>query len=73
MGLKLTEPASGQPVPHSVMNRGLPNPLGGARPIQAVLFDLDGTLYRQPTMRLLMAIELTSLPLSAPWRFAKGR
>jgi len=71
MGLKLTEPASGQPMPNSVTNRGLPNPLGGARPIQAVLFDLDGTLYRQPTMRLLMAIELISLPLSAPWRFSK--
>jgi phosphoglycolate phosphatase/putative hydrolase of the HAD superfamily len=54
------------------MTKGcLPNPLGGPRPIRAVLFDLDGTLYRQPPMRLLMALELSSLPLSAPRRFSK--
>lgn len=71
MGLKLSEPAPWQLMPNFVMNRGLPNPLGGVRPIQGVLFDLDGTLYRQPPMRLLMALELSSLPLSGPLRFSQ--
>lgn len=35
--------------------------------IRAVLFDLDGTLYRQPPMRALMALELATLPLARPW------
>ena len=34
--------------------------------VRAVLFDLDGTLYRQRPLRALMAIELLSLPLTAP-------
>jgi HAD superfamily hydrolase (TIGR01549 family) len=34
--------------------------------IHAVLFDLDGTLYRQPPLRALMALELATLPLRAP-------
>ena len=33
---------------------------------RAVLFDLDGTLYRQTPVRLLMAAELMTLPLTAP-------
>ncbi|HYN08804.1 MAG TPA: HAD family hydrolase [Vicinamibacterales bacterium] len=43
---------------------GLRNPLDPTRRIRAVLFDLDGTLYRQMPMRSLMAIELLTLPLS---------
>jgi len=37
--------------------------------IRAVLFDVDGTLYRQPPLRLLMATELatTSWVRHAPW------
>ena len=34
--------------------------------IKGVLFDLDGTLYRQTPMRALMAAELAMLPLSGP-------
>ena len=34
--------------------------------IRAVLFDLDGTLYRQAPLRALMALELATLPLTAP-------
>ena len=44
--------------------RGLPNPLDATRRIRAVLFDLDGTLYRQTLLRSLMAVELLTLPLS---------
>ncbi len=32
--------------------------------IRAVLFDLDGTLYHQPPLRILMALELSTLPLN---------
>src|SRR5688500_2693868 len=42
---------------------GLPNPLDPERRIRAVLFDLDGTLYRQAPLRALMALELLALPL----------
>lgn len=38
----------------------LRNPLDAGRPIRAVLFDLDGTLYHQPRMRLLMAVQLAA-------------
>jgi HAD superfamily hydrolase (TIGR01549 family) len=50
------------------------NPLNPAGRVRAVLFDLDGTLYRQKPMRVLMALELATLavrhPLQAPvsWR-----
>jgi putative hydrolase of the HAD superfamily len=50
------------------------NPLIPARRIRAVLFDVDGTLYRQWPVRLRMAAELGGLfftqPLRAPsiWR-----
>ncbi len=40
------------------------NPLDPSRRIQAVLFDLDGTLYRQALLRSLMAMELLTLPFS---------
>lgn len=45
---------------------GVPNPLDPARRVRAVLFDLDGTLYRQKPMRGLMALELAALALSRP-------
>src|SRR5438034_11718576 len=45
---------------------GVPNPLDPHRPIHAVLFDLDGTLYDQRRMRMLMAAELLRLGLRRP-------
>jgi len=63
-------------VPQS-SGRGLRNPLDETRKIRAVLFDLDGTLYRQTPLRSLMAMELLTLPLSglvkAPQRWAALR
>ena len=41
----------------------LPNPLDPSLHIRAVLFDLDGTLYRAAPLRALMALELFALPL----------
>src|SRR4051812_43781798 len=52
----------------------VPNPAHPSRRVRGVLFDLDGTLYRQRPMRRLMAAELALLairhPLRAPaiWR-----
>jgi HAD superfamily hydrolase (TIGR01549 family) len=45
---------------------GLRNPVDPDQRIRAVLFDLDGTLYRQTPLRALMAIELAALPFAAP-------
>ena len=41
--------------------------------IRAVLFDLDGTLYHQPPLRLLMAAELGVVPWfrHAPWEVSR--
>ena len=53
---------------------GVRNPMNATQRVRAVLFDLDGTLYRQKPMRALMALELATLafrrPLQAPvsWR-----
>ncbi len=48
---------------------GLRNPLDPERRIHAVLFDLDGTLYRQAPLRAIMGLELLALPLLFnPWR-----
>jgi FMN phosphatase YigB (HAD superfamily) len=44
------------------------NPLIPTRRVRAVLFDVDGTLYRQRPLRLLMAVELGVLALTHPWR-----
>jgi len=44
------------------------SPLHPASRVRAVLFDLDGTLYRQRRMRALMAIELATLALRQPLR-----
>lgn len=42
------------------------HPLDPSRRIRAVLFDLDGTLYRQSPVRALMAAEMLTLPLTRP-------
>jgi FMN phosphatase YigB (HAD superfamily) len=47
---------------------GVVNPIDSRRRIRAVLFDLDGTLYRQRRMRALMAIELVTHALTQPLR-----
>jgi HAD superfamily hydrolase (TIGR01549 family) len=63
-----------EPVVPAESAPSVPNPLDPARRVRAVLFDLDGTLYRQKPMRGLMALELAALafsrPLQAPicWR-----
>lgn len=44
----------------------LRSPLDPRRRIRAVLFDLDGTLYRQMSMRALMAVELMTLLFRRP-------
>lgn len=45
---------------------GVKNPLHADTLIRGVLFDLDGTLYRQAPMRALMALELAALALRRP-------
>src|SRR5437867_13338511 len=42
------------------------NPLDAAGEIRGLLFDLDGTLYHQRRMRVLMGLELAMLTLSRP-------
>lgn len=44
----------------------LPSPVDRATRISAVLFDLDGTLYRQRPLRLRMALALAMSTLTAP-------
>lgn len=62
----------------NVTEPGVRNPMHADRRVRAVLFDLDGTLYRQKPMRALMALELATLavtrPLQAPvsWRVLSG-
>jgi len=46
----------------------LASPIASGQRIRAVLFDVDGTLYHQRRMRLLMAAELVAVPLAQPWR-----
>jgi HAD superfamily hydrolase (TIGR01549 family) len=46
--------------------RGVRNPLDPQSRVRAVLFDLDGTLYRQLPLRALMLLELARLPFTAP-------
>lgn len=53
--------ASSRPPPLSVRN-----PVTGKGSVCAVLFDLDGTLYRQRPLRTLMALELATLALRSP-------
>jgi putative hydrolase of the HAD superfamily len=45
---------------------GVPNPVTGQGRVGAVLFDLDGTLYRKRPLRALMALELATLALRSP-------
>ena len=42
------------------------NPLDPSRRIHAVLFDVDGTLYRQRPVRMLMALELLTATMVHP-------
>jgi FMN phosphatase YigB (HAD superfamily) len=51
-----------------VFGPGVASPLDPQRQIRGVLFDLDGTLYDQRLMRLLMAAELLTLPFRRPLR-----
>ena len=44
------------------------HPLFPGRRIRAVLFDVDGTLYRQRPLRMLMAAELGALAFTRPLR-----
>jgi FMN phosphatase YigB (HAD superfamily) len=44
------------------------NPLAPDRRVRAVLFDVDGTLYRQRPLRLRMAVELGTLAFTRPLR-----
>src|SRR3982751_1211188 len=44
------------------------NPVSPTRRVRAVLFDVDGTLYRQRPLRLRMAAELGGLALTRPLR-----
>jgi phosphoglycolate phosphatase/putative hydrolase of the HAD superfamily len=53
----MASPASVRPTDE---RPGVGSPFGSGRHIRAVLFDLDGTLYHQPAMRALMALELTT-------------
>ena len=46
----------------------VPNPANREARIRAVLFDLDGTMYRQKPMRALMAMELITLAITHPLR-----
>ena len=50
---------------------GLPHPLDRTLRIRAVLFDVDGTLYRQTPIRAMMTMELLTLPLLAPLKAAQ--
>jgi HAD superfamily hydrolase (TIGR01549 family) len=45
---------------------GVRNPIDPHARVRAVLFDLDGTLYRQAPLRALMMMELAALPFAAP-------
>jgi putative hydrolase of the HAD superfamily len=54
--------------PETSTRPSLKSPLDPRRRIRAVLFDLDGTLYRQMFMRGLMAIELMALAFCRPLR-----
>jgi HAD superfamily hydrolase (TIGR01549 family) len=44
------------------------SPVDPRRRIRAVLFDLDGTLYQQTPMRMLMAVELMTIVFRRPLR-----
>jgi HAD superfamily hydrolase (TIGR01549 family) len=46
--------------------RGVRNPIDPASRVYGVLFDVDGTLYRQEPLRRLMALQLLGWMLRAP-------
>jgi FMN phosphatase YigB (HAD superfamily) len=47
---------------------GVRHPQGRPGRIRAVLFDVDGTLYHQRRLQVLMAIELCGLPIQGLWK-----
>ena len=51
---------------YAVSDAMVRNPVSPTRRIRAVLFDVDGTLYRQRPLRLLMAAELCALAFRHP-------
>jgi FMN phosphatase YigB (HAD superfamily) len=51
----------------NVAGAALTSPVEPHGPIRAVLFDLDGTLYEQRRMRVLMAMELATLLVTHPF------
>ena len=53
---------------HADSDATVRNPVTPARRVRAVLFDVDGTLYRQRPLRLRMAAELGALALTRPLR-----
>jgi HAD superfamily hydrolase (TIGR01549 family) len=60
----MTPLASTTALRQSGVERGrLRNPARQAEQIAGILFDLDGTLYDQPRLRALMAVELLAAPL----------
>lgn len=61
------EPSDAGHVPQ-VADATVRNPLNPTRRIRAVLFDVDGTLYRQGPLRALMGAELAALALRRPIR-----
>lgn len=62
-----TVTAPGVAITQMALGPGLRNPVDASRRIRAVLFDVDGTLYRQAPVRSAMALELLSLPLNGLW------
>src|SRR5579864_532515 len=57
----------GQFAQYSASDATVRNPVNPTRRVRAVLFDVDGTLYDQRSMRLLMAVELGGLALTRPF------
>jgi HAD superfamily hydrolase (TIGR01549 family) len=73
MGFMLTSQALDSPdveqfAEHAVPDATVRNPVSPSRRVRAVLFDVDGTLYRQRPLRLRMAAELGGLALTHPLR-----
>lgn len=60
--------ASARVLRYPTADATVPNPLAPAERIRAVLFDVDGTLYRQQPVRLRMAVELGALAFTRPFR-----
>jgi HAD superfamily hydrolase (TIGR01549 family) len=63
---------SSRRIAHDTVDRavadGVCNPCDPTQRIHAVLFDVDGTLYRQRPLRLRMAVDLGTLAFTRPFR-----